>query len=130
MPPVAGAEAVVQSWTVSADTYPAGQASDEAPVISDNCGGPWSALFVSGLPPGDFPVGQTTTLYSGSVGGQVLTCEFTVTVEDAVPPSVYCPLYDSLQLFLNADCELVWPNLLDSITVDDCNYQYPLYAPY
>lgn len=34
MPPVAGAEAVVQSWTVSADTYPAGQASDEAPVIS------------------------------------------------------------------------------------------------
>ncbi|MBK7945253.1 MAG: HYR domain-containing protein [Flavobacteriales bacterium] len=101
----------------------------DAPVITDNCGGPWSALFIGGLPPGDFPVGATTTQYTGSVAGQTLTCEFTVTVLDVEPPSVYCPLYDSIQYFLNANCELAWPNLLDSIIVSDCSSVTPVMWP-
>ncbi|MBL7939054.1 MAG: HYR domain-containing protein, partial [Flavobacteriales bacterium] len=101
----------------------------DAPVITDNCGGPWSALFVGGLPSGDFPIGTTTTQYTGSVAGQTLNCEFTVTVLDVEPPSVYCPLYDSLQYFLNANCELAWPNLLDSISVSDCSSVTPIMWP-
>ncbi len=93
----------------------------ELPTIHDNCGGPWSALFVSGLPPGEFPIGLTTVNYSGNVGGTSLTCEFDVNVLDRAPPSVYCPLYDSLQLFLTSDCQLSWPDLIDSITVYDCS---------
>ena len=93
----------------------------DVPIVQDNCGGPWSALFVSGLPPGDFPIGLTTTEYNGSFGGTTVTCTFNVNVIDIEAPSVYCPLYDSLQYFLNADCELAWPNLLDSITVYDCS---------
>ncbi|HRH70488.1 MAG TPA: HYR domain-containing protein, partial [Flavobacteriales bacterium] len=93
----------------------------DVPVITDNCGGPWSALFVGGLPPGDFPIGATTTLYTGSVAGQTLTCEFTVTVLDTLPPSVFCPLVDTIAIDLGSLCSIAFPDLRDSLTVTDCS---------
>ncbi|MBK6775490.1 MAG: hypothetical protein IPG74_06450 [Flavobacteriales bacterium] len=54
-------------------------------------------------------------------GGNAATCVWEVTVEDLSAPYVDCPLTDSLPLYLDGNCELLFPDLRDSITVSDCN---------
>ncbi|MBK9760648.1 MAG: HYR domain-containing protein [Flavobacteriales bacterium] len=88
------------------------------PVINDNCGGPWSALFMGGLAPGDFPVGTTTNTYTGSVGGTTLTCEFDVTVLDLEDPSIIPPA--NVLASTNSGCTATGVALGTPVTADNC----------
>ncbi|MEI6411652.1 MAG: HYR domain-containing protein [Bacteroidota bacterium] len=62
------------------------------PTGSDNCGLS-SITQTSGLPSGGtFPSGTTTNVWRATdVNGNTSSCSFTVTVNDATPPTISCP---------------------------------------
>ncbi len=84
------------------------------PVAIDAQDGNIPATLVAGsLPPGSaFPLGNSIVTYTAQdTDGNVATCSFTVTVVDAVPPSITCP--PALTATTTADaCEVAvsWPS--------------------
>jgi gliding motility-associated-like protein len=62
------------------------------PTATDNCTIPTITL-IDGLASGSvFPVGVTTVTFEATDGnGNSATCSFTVTVSEAVPPTITCP---------------------------------------
>ncbi|MEO8067820.1 MAG: HYR domain-containing protein, partial [Flavobacteriales bacterium] len=81
-----------------------------------------SADTVTGLPSVHLAIGLNSfwEVHTDDAGNAT-TCSWEVTVQDLSAPYVYCPLYDSLPLFLDGNCELYFPDLRDSLTVSDCN---------
>ncbi len=80
------------------------------PSFSDNCGGavPSDSITISTIDPkggntvniiqggaidfSDFPVGTSTVIYTASINGVAISCDFTVTVNDVEPPTIIgCP---------------------------------------
>ena len=61
------------------------------PVVSENCS--YTITSTNGFPSGSaFPKGQTTIALKATDGaGNSAVCSFTVTVNDAQPPSITCP---------------------------------------
>ncbi|HRD53961.1 MAG TPA: hypothetical protein PKY96_15080, partial [Flavobacteriales bacterium] len=54
--------------------------------------------------------------------GNTAECNWSVTIVDQEAPSIICPLYDEYPLILNGPgCSLVFPDLRDSLTVNDCS---------
>jgi hypothetical protein len=62
-----------------------------APVVTENCS--FTLTSTNGFPSGStFPKGQTTVALKATDGaGNSAVCSFTVTVNDAQPPSIACP---------------------------------------
>ncbi|MCB9194482.1 MAG: HYR domain-containing protein [Flavobacteriales bacterium] len=68
------------------------------------------------------PIGSDTVYYEAVDGsGNTATCRFHLSVIDADPPDVECPLPAVVELYLGEDCELIYPDLRDTVTVSDCS---------
>ncbi|MBK9287254.1 MAG: HYR domain-containing protein [Flavobacteriales bacterium] len=70
----------------------------------------WSNLAIDTIP----------AVYEITNGYNTLTCSFNAIINDIEPPSVYCPLNDSLEIFLDGTCSVAFPDLRDSISIYDC----------
>ncbi len=71
----------------------------------------WSNLAIDTIP----------AVYEITNGYNTLTCSFNAIINDIEPPSIYCPLVDSVEIYLDANCSTVFPDLRDSISIYDCS---------
>ncbi|MBK7239039.1 MAG: HYR domain-containing protein [Flavobacteriales bacterium] len=55
------------------------------------------------------------------INGNVNSCTHSITVLDVDPPTISSSLYDNIEYFLDANCQLAFPDLRDSVTVSDCS---------
>jgi uncharacterized repeat protein (TIGR01451 family) len=97
-------------------TAPAGQcnavATYSSPTTSGNCG----TVTCSPASGSTFAVGATVVTCVGSEGG---SCDFTVTVNPASPPTITtCPANRTVAA--NASCEGVIPNLVNEVVTTGC----------
>ncbi|SFT63392.1 gliding motility-associated C-terminal domain-containing protein [Lishizhenia tianjinensis] len=96
------------------------QATWTAPILNDNC--PTSATIVSTHTPGSiFPLGTTTVTYTVTdASGNIATCSFNVTVQDATAPEITaCP--SNLTVFTDpgsCDATVYW---ISPIAIDNCS---------
>ena len=76
--------------STSPGTCQGGTATWTTPSVTDNCS---ASITGSTHMSGDFfPLGTTTVTYNATDGsGNMVTCDFTVTVEDQEPPTLTCP---------------------------------------
>ncbi len=58
--------------------------------------------------------------YEITNGQSSANCTFNLIVNDIEPPSIYCPLTDSLEVYLDGTCTVAFPDLRDSISYYDC----------
>ena len=93
-----------------------------APTATDNCA---LASFTSNHQPGGvFPLGVTTVTYTAlDTNGNSNSCSFTVTIKDAVAPTIQW-FQTSLLLTVTTNCQALLPNLTTTnfiLAVDNCS---------
>ncbi|MFZ1332708.1 MAG: HYR domain-containing protein, partial [Flavobacteriales bacterium] len=93
-------------------------------IATDNCAidsiwrtsGPQAGdtLVVSGSP---YNVGWSAV----DIHGNVNSCTQSISVNDEDAPTVNSSLYDNIEYFLDANCQLSFPDLRDSVIISDCS---------
>ncbi|MBK9195797.1 MAG: hypothetical protein IPO17_12645 [Flavobacteriales bacterium] len=63
----------------------------------------------------------STIWFARDATGNNSSCVQSIVVIDVDAPDVICPLYDSIEYYLDANCQLAFPDLRDSVTVADCS---------
>ncbi len=63
----------------------------------------------------------STTWYARDTTGNNSSCVQSIVVIDLDAPLGICPLYDNIEYYLDANCQLAFRDLRDSVTVTDCS---------
>lgn len=111
-----------QTLSVSGDDC-ATTVSYATPTASDNCAPAPTVVRIGGFPSGSlFPAGNTVVIWRAIDGaGRSSTCSFTISIQDAQAPSIFCPA-DVTQNSNNNACTapVVYPTPTAS---DNCGIQ-------